>query len=125
MTAERVMDELMELRRTVGRLHEPHIIAVEVGDYRPARIHLHVTGDPTEIIQDIGLGLIDKDEESDPEWDYFSITDTNGVEVYWLKMKAAPEAGTSEAAEKGEIVQESLSPSIIGDSEKDVKEAES
>lgn len=123
MTAERVMDELMELRRTVGRLHDPHVIAVEVGDYRPARIHLHVTGEPAEIIQDIGLGLIDKYEESDPEWDYFSITDTNGVEVYWLKMKAAPEAGTSEAAAgKRGSSQESLSHSILMGAERNAKE---
>lgn len=122
MTAERVMDELMELRRTVGRLNEPHIITVEVGDYRPARIHLHVTGDPTEIIQDIGHGLIDKDEEGNLEWDYFSITDINGVEVYWLKMKAAPEAGTSEAAGERGSSQESLSHSILMGAERNVKE---
>lgn len=123
MKAEIVMDELLELRRTIGRLHDPEIISVEVGDLRPARVHLHITGDPTEIIRDIGLGLIDKGDDTDPAWEYFSITDTNGVEVFWLKMKAAPEAGTSKAANEGESGRESLSPSIIGDPERNVKEA--
>lgn len=121
MKAEIVMDELLELRRTIGRLHDPDIISVEVGDHRPARVHLHITGDPTEIIRDIGLGLIDKGDDNDPAWEYFSITDTNGVEVFWLKMKAAPEAGTSEAA--NDEAGANCYPSILDEKTPNVKEA--
>lgn len=123
MKAEIVMDELMELRRTIGRLHDPYIISVNIDEARAPRVHLHMESEPDAVIRGIGLGLIDRDTEWDPEWDQWSITDTNGVEVFWLIKKAAPEAGTSEAAEKGETGQESLSPSIIGDSERAVKEA--
>lgn len=99
LTAEYVMDGLMELRRTVSRLHDADIIDVDIKDYiGMPRVFLYLRGDPTEVIRDIGNGLIDVDDTWDEKWDRCSITDTNGVEVFWLTPKTkAPDAATSGA----------------------------
>lgn len=120
MKAEAVMDELMDLRQTVSRLHDPDIITAEVGEYRPARVHLQITGDPTDVIRDIGTGLIDVDEDWDPAWTRCSINDINGVEVYWLKMKEAPDAATSGAPKD---MMETTAEGIISQGNEEVKEA--
>lgn len=121
MKAEAVMDELMDLRQTVSRLHDPDIICAEVGENTRTRIHLHVSGDPTEIVRDIGLGLIDVDDDWDPAWTRYSINDSNGVEVYWLKMKEAPDAATSGAPEENKM--ETTAAEIISQGNEEVKEA--
>lgn len=121
MKAEKVMDELMDIRRTIGKLHNPEILSIVISESIRANVHLYITGDPTEIIAEIGNGLIDVDEEWDTECARCSMIDTNGVEVYWLKWKAAPEAGTSEAAK--DEAGANCYPSIVDDDIPIVKEA--
>ena len=121
MKAEAVMDALMDLQQTIKRLHDPDIITAEVGEYRPPRVHLQITGDPTDVIRDIGTGLIDVDEDWDPAWIYKSMTDITGVEVYWLEMKKAPDAATSGAPEENKM--ETTATGIIPQGNEEVKEA--
>lgn len=113
MTAKEVLNDLLELRMTIERLHDANIITAEVGGMRPARIQLHVTGDPTEIIRGIGLGLIDVDNDTYVNWTRYSITDINGVVVEWLRKREAPDASPSEAKKEGDAdgTTESISPS--------------
>ena len=120
MKADMVLDALMDLQATVKRLHDPDIITAEVGEYRPPRVHLQITGDPTDIIRDIGTGLIDVDDDWDPAWIYKSMTDITGVEVYWLEMKKAPDAATSGAPEDK---METTATGIISQGNEEVKEA--
>ena len=96
MKADMVLDALIDLQQTIKRLHDPDIITAEVGEYRPARVHLQIIGDPTEVIRDIGTGLIDVDEDWHEDRIYNRMTDINGVEVCWLEQKKAPDAATSE-----------------------------
>ena len=96
MNADMVLDALAELQQTIKRMHDPEILTAEVGEYRPARILLHMRGDPTETIQDIGLGLINKYDEIYTEFSLCHMDDINGVRVEWLEMKKAPDAATSE-----------------------------
>lgn len=96
MKADMVLDALIDLQQTIKRLHDPEILTAEVGEYRPARILLHMRDDLTETIQDIGLGLINKDDEIYTEFSLCHMDDINGVRVEWLEMKKAPDAATSE-----------------------------
>jgi len=111
---EYVMDGLMELRRTVSRLHDADIITVDLQDYiGMPRVHLHLRGDQTAVIRDIGNGLIDVDDEWDKDWTRYSITDTNGVEVFWFQpKKKAPDAATSGANEGDADGDSSISPDV-------------
>ena len=96
MRAEYVTDRLRDLIETVKRLHDPNILSLNIGNYSLDGIHLQIEGDPTPVICDIGLGLIDRDEEWDEEWTRCSMNDINGVTVYWLEKKETPDAATSE-----------------------------
>ena len=116
MKAELVLDALIDLPQTIKRLHDPDIITAEVGGYRPARVNLLMIGDPTEVIRDIGTGLIDVDEDWDPAWTQKTMTDINGVEVYWLEQKKAPDAATSEGPRENDGIV------ITSDDEEEVKE---
>lgn len=116
MKADMLLDALIDLQQTIKRLHDPDIITAEVGEYRPARVHLQIIGDPTEVIRDIGTGLIDVDEDWHEDWIYNRMTDINGVEVYWLEQKKAPDAATSEGPREND------GTNIISDAEEEVKE---
>lgn len=116
MKADMVLDALAELQQTIKRLHDPEILTAEVGEYRPARILLHMRGDPTETIQDIGLGLINKDDEIYTEFSLCHMDDINGVRVEWLERKKAPDAATSEGPRDNDGID------IISKPEGEVKE---
>lgn len=115
MKAELVLDELMDYAETIKRLHDPIILSVCLGETLRG-IHLQIHGDPTPVICDIGVGLIDRVEDWHEDWIYNRMTDINGVEVYWLELKKAPDAATSEGPRDND------GTDIISDDEEEVKE---
>lgn len=96
MRAEQAIDELFDVIRTVEKLHDPDIATIMVDGKSESKIYINITGDPTETIYDVGLGLIDVDHNCLDGFDRFSVTDINGVEVVWVEKKA-PDAATSGA----------------------------
>lgn len=128
MRAEEVRDELLDMAQTITRLHDANILSVDIGNFELDGIHLRITGDPTPVICDIGLGLIDRDEDWHENWVKCSMTDINGIMVYWLEQKETPDAATSEAsggkmetADTGSITR--IGPDVKEDSSEGENEA--
>jgi hypothetical protein len=105
MTGEQVIGELMALRHTVEKLKDPYIISADVYSNQSA-VQLHVDGDPTDVLGGaIGNDLYRVEHDSPDGWGRCSITDTNGVEVFWMeKRKAAPDVAASRAEEEEEVI---------------------
>lgn len=126
MTGEQVIGELMALRHTVEKLTDPDILSVNVYDGQSI-VQLHLIGDPTEVLGGaIGNDLYHVEHDRPEGWDRCSITDTNGVEVFWLERKAAPDVAASRAEEEEEVILEYTNSSctIIGAGGRKVKEEE-
>lgn len=127
MTANYVIGELSHLQHTLRQLKDPVILSVEVNSDGDASIHLYAPTmeDAEEVIGDVGNGLYHVEHETDKEYDWYSVTDGNGVEVYWLmRKKTAPDAPTSEAVEeKNDCCGPSRASSINAEGP-EVKEAE-
>lgn len=126
MTGEQVIGELMALRHTVEKLKDPYILSADVYSDQ-STVHLRVDGDPTEVLGGaIGNDLYRVEHDRPEGWDRCSITDTNGVEVFWLERKAAPDVAASRAEEEKEVIIEYTDSSctIIGAGGQKVKEEE-
>lgn len=132
MKAEYVIGELSHLQHTLRQLNDPDILSVEVNSDGDSRIHIYAPAmeNAEAVIGDMGNGLyhIDVCKSSLR----CSVTDTNGVEVFWIahdlelvrKRSAAPDAATSEAAkEKNDCCGPSRASSINAEGP-EVKEAE-
>jgi len=124
MTAEKAQDLLFDVYHTIGKMKDPNIISVDLF-YDGPRVHLYCE-DENEFCDmlngSIGLDLYHVEEDWREDLARYSIEDTNGVEVFFLKRKTAPDEATSEAAEeKNDCCGPSRDP-IIGDAAPEVKE---